>query len=236
MTEFKQVIGRGTRVRDDYCHWAARKPATDEGRLTGHFETKEDLHHWTKFTEYPRTVIHWPRDQRRSHNRAGHTVLRDQIAARLRWLTKLETRLSFRLGFPPADKLQSATIAARDLHVARTHASCRCPAAGSRPVNATSASRPYSVETAAMCLQTCRRSAHTSSTQRCSRRPRSKCFGRSSGTITGGRVTRSALSSMPPNACNIEVADIVCNALGKWGASSRSSSPSPVCCTTTHSN
>ena len=56
------------------------------------------------------------------------TRLRDQIAARLRWLTKLETRLK-RLGFRPKDKLQVATIAAsaamQDLHVAAHYASCK---------------------------------------------------------------------------------------------------------------
>jgi len=55
------------------------------------------------------------------------TRLRDQIAVRLRGLTKLEARMKH-LGFPPQDKLQTETIAARaamqDLHMAAHYASC----------------------------------------------------------------------------------------------------------------
>jgi len=54
--------------------------------------------------------------------------LRLQVAAKLRWLNKLQERLK-RLGFPPEDSIYRATTKARDamqdLHVAAHYAGCR---------------------------------------------------------------------------------------------------------------
>src|ERR1700683_541084 len=54
--------------------------------------------------------------------------LREQIAVRLRWLTKLQARMQ-RMGFPPTDKLTIAVSAVRntmqDLHTAAHYASCK---------------------------------------------------------------------------------------------------------------
>jgi hypothetical protein len=56
-----------------------------------------------------RRRLYLRRDQRLRADEA--LKLREQIAARLRWLNKLQARMQ-QIGFPPMDKLRAAVLAA----------------------------------------------------------------------------------------------------------------------------